>query len=231
MHLRNSAYTESTLAHLDKLTSEIGLLMRQFRDVTCQDFTTFELPRETEARNRRKQSSEKGMQGGLNSGAGRKSKIFNLLIYKWHALADYVCTIRLFGGTDGFSTQIVSLVCNYCVLNASTSFFKGELAHRIVKRLYGLTNKRKATGQIAKRWRRLEKARNARDRQLIHLRLRKPTKTSEATIDADEDEGGDSDLRYHISASKNHQIELMSHLRHKTADPAYSVCFFFGCVL
>ena len=47
--------------------------------------------------------------------ASRKnSKLLNLSTYKWHALGDYVCAIRLFGPTDGFSTQVVSnlFLCN-----------------------------------------------------------------------------------------------------------------------
>lgn len=38
-----------------------------------------------------------------------KVKMFNLSTYKLHALGDYVSTIRLFGTTDSYSTQIV---CN-----------------------------------------------------------------------------------------------------------------------
>lgn len=37
-----------------------------------------------------------------------KPKILNLFTYKFHALGDYVRTIRLFGTTDSYSTQIVS---------------------------------------------------------------------------------------------------------------------------
>jgi len=42
------------------------------------------------------------------STSGRKLKNLNLFTYKWHALGDYVPAICLFGGTDGFSTQVVS---------------------------------------------------------------------------------------------------------------------------
>jgi hypothetical protein len=97
-------HTESTLNHLEKLTTELGRLMRKFRDVTKSDFTTFELPRETAARKRR--SKEKETEGTSTS-TSQKPKTLNLFTYKWHALADYVHSIRLFGGTDGFSTQLV----------------------------------------------------------------------------------------------------------------------------
>lgn len=46
-------HTESTLILLEELTSEFGKLLRQFRDLTCSQFSTMELPRETAARNRR----------------------------------------------------------------------------------------------------------------------------------------------------------------------------------
>ncbi|KAF8240698.1 hypothetical protein L208DRAFT_1231621, partial [Tricholoma matsutake] len=37
----------------------------------------------------------------------RLKKVFNLFIYKLHALGDYMQTIHLFGTTDSYSTQIV----------------------------------------------------------------------------------------------------------------------------
>ena len=102
-------HTESTLQHLESLTTELGKLMRNFRDVTQSAFETFELPKETGAR-QRSQTSRKGKEKATPSGAtGKKPKNLNLFTYKWHALGDYVQTIRLFGGTDGFSTQVVSL--------------------------------------------------------------------------------------------------------------------------
>lgn len=39
-----------------------------------------------------------------------KPKTLNLFTYKFHALGDYVRTIRLFGTTDSYSTQIVSTI-------------------------------------------------------------------------------------------------------------------------
>jgi hypothetical protein len=103
-------HTESTLQHLERLTTELGQLMRKFRDATQSGFETVELPKEAGARNRR-QTSGKGKEkatASAGNSSGRKPKILNLFTYKWHALGDYVRTIRLFGGTDGFSTQVVS---------------------------------------------------------------------------------------------------------------------------
>jgi len=44
-------HTDCTLAHLESLTKEFGLLMRQFCNLTCSQFQAFELPREVAARN------------------------------------------------------------------------------------------------------------------------------------------------------------------------------------
>ena len=158
--------------------------------------------------------------GQLEQQCWPKTKVLRFGVYKWHALADYVRAIRLFGGADGFSTQIVSLKF-YSILNDSTS----KLSCSLVKRFHGLTNKWKVTGQIAKRWRRLEKAQMAHRQHILHLRTQKSTNTSSSTTD-NEDEDGDSDLRYHLAPSKNHLIEPTSYLRHNAPDLAYSVSLF-----
>ena len=100
-------HTESTLQHLDRLTTELGGLMRKFRDATQSTFVTFELPREAGVRQRRQKSGKGKEKAAATSSSGRKPKNLNLFTYKWHALGDYVRAIRLFGGTDGFSTQVV----------------------------------------------------------------------------------------------------------------------------
>ena len=86
--------TDSTLDLLEKVTREFGRLIRQFRDKTAEEFDTVELPRETRARKGEARSPKK--------------KKLNLNTYKFHALGDYVATIRLFGTTDSYSTQVVS---------------------------------------------------------------------------------------------------------------------------
>jgi hypothetical protein len=148
-------HTDFTLDHLEELTKEFGLLMRQFRDLSCSRFQTVELPREVEARKRRQQLAQ-AKNSPTSTGMGtrseptapplsdtsvsastiqprstastsasdvpptpavppststRKPKTLNIFTYKFHALGDYVRTIRLFGGTDSFSTQLVRFVC------------------------------------------------------------------------------------------------------------------------
>jgi hypothetical protein len=211
-------HTESTLLRLEWLTTELGLLTRKFRDTTQSAFATFELPKETEARKRR-QNSGKGKEKAASG--GKKSKILNLFTYKWHALGDYVPTIHLFGSTSGFSTQVVSIFFSLCIDLFTLSVSQGELAHKIVKRLYGLTNKRNAEHQIAKRYRRLERARSALDRKRLHGRLMK----QKTTIQEHNEPDGDSELRYYISPSKNYPQDIFGTLRNNKDDPAYHVSF------
>ena len=96
-------HTEVTLAWLEQVTTDLGHLMRDFQDKTCAEFNTTELVCEVEARNRCN-ARKKGMKMPNQS---RKAKSLNLLTYKFNALGDYVSTIRMFGTTDSFSTQLV----------------------------------------------------------------------------------------------------------------------------
>ena len=104
-------HSESTLKHLETITTKLGNIVRDFEKKVCSKFTMVKLPREAEARKRR----------GAKSGPGPATcmKTLNLSTYKWHALGDYVYHIRLFGGTDGFSTQIVCVYpwCRFMPLN------------------------------------------------------------------------------------------------------------------
>ncbi|KAJ6456235.1 hypothetical protein C8R47DRAFT_996353, partial [Mycena vitilis] len=110
-------HTDPTLEHLVKLTPEIGRLMRQFKNTTCAEYTTFELPRETAARGRREQraaDAAAARAGGSSTNTAppeksKKEKTLNLNTYKWHAMGDYAPTIRLYSPTDSYSTQLVSL--------------------------------------------------------------------------------------------------------------------------
>ncbi|THU80936.1 hypothetical protein K435DRAFT_694648, partial [Dendrothele bispora CBS 962.96] len=113
-------HTELTLERLEKVTVDIGKLMREFRDRSASDFMTYELPREQQARARRQQRAEaqrkelsegetpatSKARSGLTA-SERKPRKLNISTYKFHALGDYVSTIKLFGTTDNYSTQTV----------------------------------------------------------------------------------------------------------------------------
>lgn len=143
-------HTESSLALLETLTSDFGKLMVQFRDQTCTQFATCELPREAASRARRQadqirktrdndpligqhpeatppvqpptsspliQVSSDGAApetipaapAAGSTSSGKRKRALNLLTVKFHFLGDYVRHIRLFGTTDSYSTQLVSL--------------------------------------------------------------------------------------------------------------------------
>jgi hypothetical protein len=209
-------HTESTLQHLERLTTELGQLTRKFRDTTQSAFATFELLKEMEVRKRRQISGKGKEKAAAGTASQKKSKTLNLFTYKWHALGDYVRAIRLFGPTDGFSTRVVS---NFfpCVIELIMFSCQGELTHKIVKRLYGSTNKRNAEHQIAKRYRRLEHARLALDKKRLHSLTKQKTESNQPA--------GDSELRYYISPSKNHPQDILGTLRNNRGDPAYHVSF------
>ena len=111
-------HTDSTLTHLEEITKELGKLMRKFEGSMRTQYATVELLREVEACNHRDKAAERPSSGG------KQAKLFNLFTYKWHALADYVPTIRLFGGSDGFSTQIVRP--SSCFVSDSLTFYFRE---------------------------------------------------------------------------------------------------------
>jgi len=46
----------------------------------------------------------------------RRPRLLNLQTYKLHALGDYAAHIRMYGTTDSYSTQVVSLCCDWCLI-------------------------------------------------------------------------------------------------------------------
>ena len=83
---------------------------------------------------------------------------------------------------------------------------QGELTHN------ESTNKRNAEHQIAKRYRRLERARLALDRKRLHSHTKQPSNQEGNPPD------GDSELRYYISPSKNHPQDILGTLCNNRAD-------------
>ena len=194
-------HTDSTLELLKAVTREFCHLMRQFRDKTLDKFNTVELPREA------------GTQKG-----GAKKKVLNLNTYKFHALGDYVATIRLFGTTDSYPTQLVCFISGYVIVHIETLLPQGELAHRLVKRLYGLTNKQNTPEQIAHRYRQAHHfgASESRDCPLGG--------TSDLGDDREprHDAKNDSPKFHHsVTSSRNNPVELASFST--THDPAAKV--------
>lgn len=107
-------HTDPTLSQLENTTTVLGQLLRKFTATTCAVFMTKELPCEQAARGRRNAAAaakstgaEKEKQLKARNTGDEKPKMFNLTTFKLHSLADYPNTIRCYGTTDSYSTQIV----------------------------------------------------------------------------------------------------------------------------
>ncbi|KAB5588477.1 hypothetical protein CTheo_8081 [Ceratobasidium theobromae] len=140
-------HTESTISTLRAVTKLLGTRLRHFQNHIANTYTTHETNKEYRTRSRRK-LAKNAMAPIQNLGAQlpaqatnsttsnqkdqpgpaaatvlpRRRKQFSLQTYKIHALGDYPATIKEFGTTDSYSTQII------------------ELEHRRVKNQYKRTN-------------------------------------------------------------------------------------------
>ncbi|KIK32237.1 hypothetical protein CY34DRAFT_47013, partial [Suillus luteus UH-Slu-Lm8-n1] len=185
-------HSESTLSMLKKTFKKLSRRLRKFRDFTCATFTTIELPREMVARERNATRKRPISDNPEATPGGRKTKKFNLNTYKFHAMGDYVRSIRLFGTTDSFTTQI------------------GELAHRALKAFYPLTSKLDTPAQLAKHERRrrvLRRVAEAGHAGSLHTSL-------------DQAPAGFKGHHYIAQLSRNNPLHIFSFLRGHGHDPA-----------
>jgi hypothetical protein len=95
--------------------------------------------------------------------------------------------------------------------------WQGELAHRLVKRLYRRTNKINATRQIARHERRGTRLRRARE--AARLRHTHHVQFSEN----DRLPYTDVEQHHHISDSRNHPLDIMGFVHDPPNDPAKKV--------
>jgi len=100
-------HTADTLAFFDTATTVLGQSVRKFHKTTCAYYPTMELPHEYAARGRREAALASKQMKSTTSRAKHKS--LNLSTYKFHALGDYVNTIKLMGTTDNYTTQLACL--------------------------------------------------------------------------------------------------------------------------
>lgn len=104
---------------MDEVTTTLGKSFRDFKTKVCSAYATRELPREMDTRQRRQSKKDCQPKKGRTSKKaeptsekkGGLKKEFSLQTYKFHALGDYVKTIREYGTTDSYSSQAVSVVC------------------------------------------------------------------------------------------------------------------------
>jgi len=92
---------------------------------------------------------------------------------------------------------------------------QGEFAHRIVKRLFALTNKKDAVTQIATKYRR-----EARSSEM-------KTPRADHQLDVEESEVVAPELHHHISHSRNSPLKIRNFLHHNPGDPAKKVSFLY----
>ena len=102
-------HTDITLTIMDNVTTTLGAEFRNFQTNVCPAYSTRELKREEEARKHR-QSKNNTTKLQSTGSTGRMKKTLNVQTYKFHALGDYVETIRRYGTTDSYSTALVSLM-------------------------------------------------------------------------------------------------------------------------
>ena len=98
------------------------------------------------------------------------------------------------------------------------------LVHRLVKQLYGSTNKCNADWQIAKRYWRHEQAHLAYECKQLREHA---TQSRTVCQDNQSETTGDSDLRYHISDSKNKPVDILTMIQKNRGDTTYDACFNF----
>ncbi|KAJ7881644.1 hypothetical protein B0H13DRAFT_2540449 [Mycena leptocephala] len=121
---------------------------------------------------------------------------FSLNTYKHHAMGDYGSTIRRYGTTDSYSTQI------------------GKLQHRIVKRWNGRSNKNNAIPQIIK----MDVRETAHERMQQELTRLLPQALQEAKA---EPEPILVEQHHRIARDESNKIYLSDWLPSHAGDPAF----------
>ena len=96
----------------DQVTIILGAELRYFSGVTSASFATFETAAEANRRARAlvRRSAQNGNNGNSQPStvqSGRRPRTFNLQTVKFHFLGDYPWTIRRYGTTNSYNTQIV----------------------------------------------------------------------------------------------------------------------------
>lgn len=100
-------HSEDTIDHLEKLTRDLGNLVRKFHQDVCSRTETYELQRESDARHRRTADRMPSSAVPPTTSSTRMPKLLNLNTYKWHSMPDYPNIFPWFGPSDIYSTQPV----------------------------------------------------------------------------------------------------------------------------
>ena len=100
-------HAESTLQHLERLTAELGQLMRKFRDATQSGFVILELPKETVARKQRQKSGKGKEKAVAGNTSGHKPKILNLFMHWGIMSALFVSSVEQMGSQLKWSVTVI----------------------------------------------------------------------------------------------------------------------------
>ncbi|KAG2346000.1 hypothetical protein BDR05DRAFT_974834 [Suillus weaverae] len=192
-------HSDLTQDILDQQMTDLSEQFHQFKAKVCSAYHTQELEHEAAEATRWAEKdtvvqgtvAQKPMAGTSAKGKG-KEKSFNFHTYKFHALGDYVNTIRCFGTTDSYSTE------------------PGELEHRTSKGRYHCTDQWAFIFQLTQI-----------ERQQTQLRCIKQWQQQQHAPHADLDErASDPQLHHYIGQSEKNYDDFGHYLRSHATDPA-----------
>ena len=231
-------HTDTTLNNFRILTSTLGKSVRIFIKEVCSQYHTTELPKEMATRGRREAALAKNSDTPKASKKRRTSlrKELNLSTYKYHALGDYPDLIARFGTTDNASTQMVrsfffSKIRSVALTALLLIWTQGELQHKMIKRCFARTNRRKYTAQLAAAEIRERFMRRVEQRIINHARLsrvhqHRPRRRKRAQAESDEDDAVDSldsTQRYDIADTTKEKENILHWVHANCSDIATKV--------
>lgn len=108
-------HIDPTLELLEAFTKRLGDELRRFETYSTARFKSVETPKEKEAWDRREDpknapltATRRPSKAPAKRVSGHHQKRFSLSTVQIHLLGHYVPTIRRFGSTNSYSTQVVS---------------------------------------------------------------------------------------------------------------------------
>ena len=225
-------HTDATLILLEQATVELGETFREFIR-TADIIKTIELPREAERRARKAAkksadpsdgasapapvqatqpapaqpgpsvatSTSKSKGGGQSK--SQRSKKLNISTIKFHALGHYPSTIRFFGPTDLYSTELV--IVNHSHLNKShlLVLYQGENCHLSPKAWFKSTSKRFIRKEIS-----MHERRRARLKLVKHRLLSKGKSAKAQELREQRTASRNPYIHHYIGKSKSSPIYL-----------------------
>jgi hypothetical protein len=129
-------------------------------------------------------------------------------------MGDYVRTIRFFGTTDSFTTQIVRTLHLFSRYVQEANFGQGELAHRALKAFYPLTSKLDTPAQLAKHERRRRVLRRIAEGGISSPSSQPCADVLPSTL---------SEKHHYIAPTRNNPVNIFTFLREHDGDPAIKV--------